>query len=162
MPVYDTKVKMIAYLADYQLASVLNNVTIEQCKKIISNLESGSFCFTHGDLLPSNMIVNSKKYLSFIDWEWCGIRSSTYDKVFFLLFSGVPNYMVSKIKNYIPEDCRSSAYIDVILISLREIKNWLKVDDNVEVKGERIKMWLSVLSKGIHFADIIDEQHSII
>lgn len=158
VPIYDTQDKMLTYLYDNQLANVLNCSTIESCKKIVSNLKQEGVGLSHGDLLPSNIICTKQKQLYFIDWEWCGIRSVTYDKVFFLLFSGVPNYMVSKIKNYFPDECRYSAYIDVILIALREIKNWLKINDNVEVKKKRINMWLSVLGKGIDYIEIIDSK----
>ena len=97
--------------------------------------------FSHGDLIPGNILVSGDDFI-FVDWEWVGFRSKTYDLVMFLLFSNIPNQILLDFnKYYVDDNLLFSAYIDAVLISLHEIKIWKNEKIFTANKDNMINMW---------------------
>ncbi len=107
---------------------------------------------SHGDLIPSNILVNNNKYI-FVDWEWAAYRSKTYDLVLFLLFSNIPNHILLDFNAYFDVDSLLSAYLDSIMISLHEIKNWKNEKIYIENKENKINMWLLTLKEAVELIE---------
>ncbi|MFD2131164.1 phosphotransferase [Pseudogracilibacillus auburnensis] len=101
--------------------------------------------FSHGDLIPTNIIKTKRSYY-IIDWEWASLRPSTYDAALFILFSSCPLDGVRKIEKLFRYWDPMELYRDAIIISAREIKNWLDVKDST-IKEKYIKIWLKTLKK---------------
>ncbi|MCT1902907.1 phosphotransferase [Oceanobacillus sojae] len=107
--------------------------------------QSAKLVFSHGDLIPTNIIKNRNQYY-IIDWEWAGLRPDTYDTALFLLFSGCPVQRLSQFDKL--DSCWGlmELYRDALLIASREIKNWLDVKDSLMQK-KYVKLWLDTLKE---------------
>ena len=82
--------------------------------------------FTHGDLLPRNILRHGDAYL-FLDWEWASFRSPRYDDTTLRLFTGGP----------------PPANLDAVAIALRELRLWRGAD--LPVRGLVISRWEGIL-----------------
>ena len=119
--IYNRNKKILKYINECE--GYIDTVLIEKCSKIAENYNDCELVLSHGDLIPSNILVNNNNYI-FVDWEWAAYRSKTYDLVLFLLFSNIPNQILLYFKTYFDVESLLSAYLDTIVISLHEIKNW--------------------------------------
>lgn len=101
--------------------------------------ESKSNVISHGDLIPTNIIVD-KENIKFIDWEYISLRPIYYDLTYFLMFSKAyhPLDILSELKVNNEE-----VYIDAIILSLKEIKNWSKLYNKIDndIINKNIKRW---------------------
>lgn len=60
----------------------------------------------------------------------------------FLLFSNIPNQILLDFNNYFFDDnLLFSAYMDAVLISFHEIKNWKNEKIFTDYKDNMINMW---------------------
>lgn len=138
--------KILKYINECE--GYIDTVLIEKCSKIAENYNDCKLVLSHGDLIPSNILVNNNNYI-FVDWEWAAYRSKTYDLVLFLLFSNIPNQILLYFKNYFDVESLLSAYLDTIVISLHEIKNWKNEKIYIENKESKINMWQLTLTKAV-------------
>ena len=127
---------------------MLNPIIIEKCTTIIKNNITNDLFFSHGDLIPSNILYKDNDFI-FIDWEWAAYRSKTFDLTLFLLFSNIPHCVILNFKNYFDNNSLKSAYLDTLLISLREIKNWKNELSYTINKEQKIEMWILTLQKAV-------------
>ncbi|GAF20805.1 hypothetical protein JCM19047_462 [Bacillus sp. JCM 19047] len=95
--------------------------------------------FSHGDLLPMNILYSTTE-ITFIDWEWAGIRSKNYDKTLFLLFSHEPSQIITSY-NLIEE----SILWDTLFISLRELNNLNRLK-HLPLFEKNIPKWIKAVS----------------
>ena len=138
-PRFNRKVKIFKYIDE--CADLLNPTIIQKCVKIADYSVEDNMVFSHGDLIPGNILVSGDDFV-FVDWEWVGFRSKTYDLVMFLLFSNIPNQILLDFNNYFFDDnLLFSAYMDAVLISLHEIKNWKNEKIFTANKDNMIDMW---------------------
>ncbi len=106
--------------------------------------------FSHGDLLPMNIMINQEQYW-FVDWEWADIRPASFDPAFFLLFSRPPSDGITFF-----EKCHMfwnpvELYRDTVVISLHEMKLWITQVDPSSLQVKRINMWLLVLKEAVEW-----------
>lgn len=138
-PRFNRKVKIFKYIDE--CADLLNPTIIQKCLKIADYSVEDNLVFSHGDLIPGNILVSGDDFI-FVDWEWVGFRSKTYDLVMFLLFSNIPNQILLDFNNYfIDDNLLFSAYMDAVLISFHEIKNWKNEKIFTDYKDNMINMW---------------------
>ncbi|WP_040982886.1 phosphotransferase [Oceanobacillus jeddahense] len=124
----------------------LDTKTRQNTERLIGTLNQNvKLVFSHGDLIPPNIIKKGELYY-IIDWEWAGLRPDSYDTALFMLFSGSPLQRLSQFDKL--DSCRDrmELYRDVILIASREIKNWLEVKD-FPVQEKYIKLWSDTLKE---------------
>ncbi|KQL56456.1 MULTISPECIES: phosphotransferase family protein [Bacillaceae] len=100
---------------------------------------NSTFVFSHGDLLPMN-IFYSKNDITFIDWEWAGIRSKYYDKTLFLLFSHDPSQVITRYSLM-----KETMIWDTLFLSLRELNNLNRVK-HLPLFNKNIPKWIKALS----------------
>ncbi len=144
--IYNRNKKILKYINECE--GYIDTVLIEKCSKIAENYNDCELVLSHGDLIPSNILVNNNNYI-FVDWEWAAYRSKTYDLVLFLLFSNIPNQILLYFKTYFDVESLLSAYLDTIVISLHEIKNWKNEKIYIENKESKISMWQLTLKKAV-------------
>lgn len=138
--------KILEYINECK--EYIDAALIEKCSKIAKTYIDCELVLSHGDLIPSNILVNNNNYI-FVDWEWAAYRSKTYDLVLFLLFSNIPNRILLDFKTYFDVEALLSAYLDSIMISLHEIKNWKNEKIYTENKESKISMWQLTLKKSV-------------
>jgi tRNA A-37 threonylcarbamoyl transferase component Bud32 len=133
-----------------EYADILRDFIGEGLYSDISDVERSAqmYCFSHGDLLPSNIILDKKGDFWFIDWEWAANRTEFYDITFFTLFSDNPVDGIIKLSELAEnEKMCEEMYCDGILIALHEIKNWLDTD---HIKKEHyIGIWKRALTEAL-------------
>lgn len=142
----DDKIDNYIYKIQDLLPEVLSDGLVARLEALADRIEEFAeveWYLSHGDTIPRN-ILNVEGEFYFIDWEWCGLRDKMYDTVLFLLFTELPNNAVKKFSNYISDDNIISSYIDAVVISLKEIKNWAMVQDET-VRDKHIEYWLETL-----------------
>lgn len=95
---------------------------------------------SHGDLIAPNIMIEEGK-VKFIDWEFIGYRTKTYDIAYFLLFSTEENCFeyAEKIEGI----DKKELFKDGIVICLKEIQNWNKLFGEVDDKivNKKINRW---------------------
>ncbi|TSB46618.1 phosphotransferase [Alkalicoccobacillus porphyridii] len=127
----------------HYIKSCLPKQTAKGIKNLMGDFHgSPNMVFSHGDLLPMN-IINSNHTYHFIDWEWAGVRSASFDPVLFMLFSRKPEIQIHKLSALSEYWEPLDIYKDALMISLREIKNWMKVDQSVQSE-RNIRRWIAV------------------
>ena len=136
---YSRKVKLDKYLEESK--KYLSTRTYLKINSLYNYLikESKNTVISHGDLIPTNIIVD-KKEVYFIDWEYISLRPIYYDLTYFLMFSKAyhPLDILSELKVNNEE-----VYIDAIILSLKEIKNWSKLYNKIDndIINKNIKRW---------------------
>ena len=136
---YSRKEKLDKYLEETE--KYLSKKTFLKINSLYNYLikKSKNNVISHGDLIPTNIIVD-KDNIKFIDWEYISLRPKYYDLTYFLMFS----------KEYCPLDILSELnvnkkeiYIDAIILSLKEIKNWAKLYNKIdnEIINKNITRW---------------------
>lgn len=115
----------------------------------LQNQESSQF--SHGDLIPTNILKDELGQYWFIDWEWAGNRTPSYDKTLFLLFSQSPLSAIGKMKDHSSDsNDLKEMYADSLLISAREIKNWMQVGTvTVEQRNHYISLWKKTFEQAL-------------
>jgi thiamine kinase-like enzyme len=136
---YSRKEKLDKYLerskkyiskSTYQKITSLYNVLSKESKKVV---------MAHGDLIPTNIMLD-KDRVKFIDWEYISYMPELYDLAYFLMFSKV-NHSLDILDDLNVN--KKEAYIDAIILSLKEIQNWAKlygVIDN-SIIDKNIRRW---------------------
>ncbi len=143
---YSRNEKIFKYIGECE--EYIDTVLIEKCSRLAEICSNDELFLSHGDLIPSNILSNENNYI-FVDWEWAAYRSKTYDLVLFLLFSNMPYRILLDFENYFDKNSLLSAYLDSIVISLHEIKNWKNEKIYIENKENKINMWLLTLQKAV-------------
>lgn len=103
--------------------------------------------FSHGDLLPMNVMVNKEQYW-FVDWEGADIRPASFDPAYFLLFSHSPLDGIKFFEKLYRFWDPVELYRDTVVISLHEMKLWMQVEPG-SLQTERIALWLHVLEESV-------------
>jgi hypothetical protein len=135
------------YLGDELYEDIFNSITTR----------AGSppkICFSHGDLLPSNIIMDKNEDLWFVDWEWAMNRTEFYDITYFTLFSHSHDENIAKLSQLTNDkQCLAEMYCDSVSIALHEIKNW----QNSDFIGKEyyMCMWKKTLKKALNGLEII-------
>ncbi len=156
--IYNRNEKILKYIDECE--EYIDAALIEKCTKIAEKISDCELVLSHGDLIPSNILVDNNNYI-FIDWEWAAYRSKTYDLVLFLLFSNIPNMILLDFKAYFNIESLLSAYLDSIMISLHEIKNWKNEKIYIENKDSKISMWLLTLKKAVELIENLNGVNQI-
>jgi len=123
------------YLSEKQITFLENN------KALIC--EDTQYVVSHGDLIMPNIMLGEE--IHFIDWEFIGYRSYTYDIAYFMLFAKGKNCLsyINKI-----DVSKKEVFKDAVIICLKEIQNWNKLrgkldDSLIDLKVNR---WLNELN----------------
>ena len=136
---YDRKEKLDEYLEKtkkyiskktyIKILSLYNILTKNSKKNVIA----------HGDLVPTNIMLDNDS-IKFIDWEYISYKPEFYDLTYFLMFSK-KNHSLDIIDELNINN--KEVYIDAIILSLKEISNWVKlfgIIDNYVIE-KNIKRW---------------------
>lgn len=146
---FDRKVKMEEYIQ--KVSELLDVKLAGQIKEICRSKKNNPGLFlTHGDLIPSNIMIDCDNNFWFIDWEWATNRTKYFDIVLFTLFSDLPMNGLKKFQQIASDyTMLAEMYCDSILISLREIKNWMQVLEHSVRKNECMGYWKDVLKEAV-------------
>lgn len=146
---YDRNAKIIKYAN--KVLEYIGMGMYEKIENICKQQKSISkLAFSHGDLIPTNIIIDNSKNVWFIDWEWATNRTKYYDRTLFLLFSDIPIKGFEKFGNIAcDKNMLYEMYQDAVLISLRELKNWEQVKRESIKKQECRDYWNMVLKEAV-------------
>jgi hypothetical protein len=106
--------------------------------------------FSHGDLLPMNIMANKEHYW-LVDWEYADIRPTSFDPAYFLLFSHHPSDGIKLFEKRYRFWDPVELYRDTVVISLHEMKLWITQVEPGSLQTERITMWQHVLEECVRW-----------